>query len=185
MENKKENKKEGRNGADSTDVMSNAEKKKKGYSKKVTPARRAIIMERRKKVAALYMRRFTQAQVAEQLGVGLRVVEQDLAYMRKLWAKEAMQSMGTLIARELAEIQHIENEAGMGYIRTQDMKYLELRLKCKDRRARLLGLDAPEKINPETVKNIHETNIEVNLHKLSESELNLLEKLLDGKENTE
>jgi len=137
-------------------------------------------LERRKKVAGLYLRRYTMAEIAEVIDCSLSTVVLDIKHIKKEWQEEAREKIGEVISRELAEIQHLENQAAREFIRQRETKFLELRLKCKDRRAKLLGLDQPE-------KHLGEVKIsggmDIDLGNLTDSELDILQKIMERHED--
>ena len=153
------------------------EKKKAMRPKQKKLQSQMRILERRKKVSELYLRRYTMLQISELLNTCLKTISNDIIAIKKEWQEEAKDSIAEVISRELAEIQHLENEAAKQFIRQRDKAFLELRLKCKDRRAKLLGLDAPEK---------HEDKLEVSggldLSLLTDEELDVIQGILERHE---
>ena len=137
-------------------------------------------LNRRKKVSEMYLRRFTLSQIADTLGVGIGTVQKDINNIKDEWRKESKEHIGEIISRELAELQHIENEAAKQFIRQRDKSFLETRLKCKDRRARLLGLDQPEKHQNEV--NVS-GGLDIDLANLTDDELDVMEKILERHED--
>lgn len=104
-----------------------------------------VIADRRKKVAALYLNRQTQAAIAQQLGCDRTTVGDDLKAMRTEWNEEHRADIDSIITREAAELDSIEGQAAQQFAQTKEVEWLALRLKTKERRARLLGLDQPSK----------------------------------------
>lgn len=137
-------------------------------------------LERRKKVGKLYLQRYTMLEISEALGIGYKTVVQDIKHIKNEWREEARENIGEVISRELAEIQKLENQAAMEFIRQRETKFLELRLKCKDRRAKLLGLDQPEK-HQEEVK--ISGGLDIDLASLSDDELDTLQKIMERHED--
>lgn len=104
------------------------------------------IEERRRQVAELWKRHVDQTTIAKQLGVAQSTVSRDLREITKRWVEEAIADVGEIRARELAELSQIEGDAAKRFAVEYDHKWLEIRLKCKQRRAALLGLDMPMKV---------------------------------------
>ena len=114
----------------------------------MTPAqkRKALeMMERRRKVVVLYLRHIDQVTIAQQLGVTQATVSRDLKALTQQWLAESVQAVEAVKARELAELDDMERECAMQFHVEKNPAWLDRRLKCKERRAKLLGLDAPTK----------------------------------------
>jgi predicted transcriptional regulator len=107
----------------------------------VTTQKTAEIEERRRKVAGLYLSRVKQEDIARQLGVSQPTVSLDIKAILAEYRAERHEQ----IDREAAELDAMEQQAAAGFTRRKDRQWLETRLKIKDRRAKLLGLDAPTK----------------------------------------
>jgi predicted DNA-binding protein YlxM (UPF0122 family) len=118
------------------------------------------IADRRKKVASYYLNKMPMVDIAEKLGVHKMTISRDVKELNKVWAKEAQADISEHIARELAELERMELEAAAMYqhfkgnekkgfpLNSYDAnKWFESRLKVKDRRAKLLGLDRPQKLD--------------------------------------
>ncbi len=103
------------------------------------------ILDRRRQVAALYLARQTQEAIARKLEVSQTTVCDDLATLREEWRQEQQADIAAIIVRELAELSEMEGAAAIQFASTHEPAWILARLKIKDRRARLLGLDAPEK----------------------------------------
>lgn len=127
-------------------------------------------------VAREYLKGRLQAEVAADLGLSLATIKRDLAKVRQRWLDSALRDFDALKAEQLAKIDTVEAEAWAMWSRscerqvrtsTQeveatrypgcntrtdneqgagDPRYLQIALQCVERRSRLLGLDAPQKI---------------------------------------
>ncbi len=97
--------------------------------------------ERRRKVLALYLSCVTQPQIAKQIGVDQATVSRDLKACRA----ELRIERDELIEREAATLDAIERECAVRYQGDKSGEWLDRRIKCMDRRSKLLGLDAPTK----------------------------------------
>jgi hypothetical protein len=108
---------------------------------------------RRKQVAALYLNKVEQIDIAAKLKVSQGTVSLDLKALNKQWEEKAQADVSAIKARELAELDLMELEAAAQYQVAKKekkelsaLKYAAHRLDIKDRRARMLGLDKPAKV---------------------------------------
>lgn len=130
--------------------------------------------ERRMQVAELHKKGWSQAAIAERLGVTQPTVSSDLKYIREEWRRSMVRDFDLARAQELQRVDRIECEANEGWdrslkpsqsaviqgegaqqpsrktVRNQsgDPRFLDILLKCSERRSKLLGLDAPQKVAP-------------------------------------
>lgn len=110
-----------------------------GHAKSVKQLQMA---ERRAKVARLYsVGGLTKAEVAAKLGVSMETVRGDLRYIQNRYYEEAKSDLIALRAREWQELRLMEMEAGRRYQESKRPVWLRLRLRIKERSARLMGLD--------------------------------------------
>lgn len=123
------------------------------------------IEARRLRVADMLLRRMNQTAIAKVLGVSKPTVHRDVLAIEAEWRKQAVADLDTIKARELAELDEMERQVIKASVEQGDdpgvesPKWVEARLKIKDRRAKLLGLDSPQKIEhvePLTVKIVKE-----------------------------
>lgn len=103
------------------------------------------IAERRKKVSELYLRHQTQEAIARVLGVSQPTVSLDIAALRQQWKEAGLLNTDEVKQREAAELDEMEAEAAVEFSKRKNWEWFDRRLKCKERRARLLGLDEPTK----------------------------------------
>lgn len=126
-----------------------------------------IIAKRREVVASLLLRGYTQRGIVEALAAGyvdkttgervgrflnpdtgeaytVGTINGDVKALRREWAKKRDEHTDLWLADELAKLAELEREAWK-------VRNLELVLKTIDRRAKLLGLDAPTRVNLEGV----------------------------------
>lgn len=101
-----------------------------------------LIEERRRKVATLWLAHVTQEEIAAQIGVSQKTVSVDISAIKAQYRAERTE----IIDRENAELDHMERECALRYQREKAGEWLDRRLKVKERRAKLLGLDAPSKV---------------------------------------
>jgi hypothetical protein len=133
------------------------------------PAERLAILKRRRDVALRHLKGETQWQIAEAVGIDQGNVSRDLAWVHALWLEESKLAHGERVARELARIDETERQAWQAWQRSQqiaettrtrktlpgerltaevqrqdqvgDPHFLEIILKCSERRSKLLGLE--------------------------------------------
>lgn len=125
-----------------------------------------LLLERRQKVAARYVRGEAQWQIARAFEVDQSTISRDLAAIRKEWLASAVRSMDEVKARELAKIDATEEQAWRAWTRSQepaevlraringgtsttekvskgqagDPRFLEVILKCVEKRCQILGV---------------------------------------------
>ena len=138
-----------------------------------TPRRDARREKRRAMVAELYVKGWTQAAIAERLGVTQPAISKYLKLIRERWRESQVRDFDEAVARELEKMDRVEREAweawerskqpqesttvtdGHGGKRAQkrvqhqygDPRYLDQIQKCIGSRRALLGLDAPERVS--------------------------------------
>ncbi|TXS96193.1 hypothetical protein FV139_01415 [Parahaliea maris] len=127
-------------------------------------------------IAREYLKGRLQAEIAEELGLSIATVKRDLVKVRERWLKSSLRDFDALRAEQLAKIDTVEAEAWTMWMRSCERRvrtsvqeleatkypgtntrtddedgsgeprYLQITLQCVERRARLLGLDAPQKV---------------------------------------
>lgn len=102
----------------------------------------AEIAERRRVVASLLAKRMPQFEIAKTVGVSTATISRDITAIKAAWLEEAKQDVEVVIARELAELEDMEDDAAQAQ---SDPVWFEKRLKVKERKAKMLGLDAATK----------------------------------------
>jgi transcriptional regulator with XRE-family HTH domain len=100
--------------------------------------------ERRQKTAALRLMHYTQREIAAELGVSIATVSRDLAVVRAEWAERRSQSYEQWVGEELAKIDLLERAIMPAAISGDDKAQARL-VQFMDRRARMMGLDKPER----------------------------------------
>jgi hypothetical protein len=126
-----------------------------------------------------------QFTLAERVGVDRSTIYNDLKHIRKQWAAEMVVKFDKAVVEELAKVDQLEREAWAEWERSKtfrektrtgktrksggdetsamlekenllgDPRYLDVVLRCIDRRCKLLGLDAPEKLEVKTESSVH------------------------------
>jgi len=102
------------------------------------------LAERRQKVSALRLMHYTQREIAAELGVSVATVNRDLAVVRAEWAERRSQSYESWVGEELAKIDLLERAILPAAISGDDKAQARL-VQFMDRRARMMGLDKPER----------------------------------------
>lgn len=72
------------------------------------PARDFTILHRRRKVAALYLRNYTQQEIARELDCTQALISLDLKEIRKQWIASGVMDFNERRSQELAKIDHLE-----------------------------------------------------------------------------
>ena len=107
----------------------------------VSAQKRTEIENRRRMVAQLYLRKVTQEEIAQKLGISQPTVSRDIYYLSQRWQQEALGDMDGRRGRELAELEEMERDCAMQFANAKDMRWLSQRLRVKERIAKMLGLD--------------------------------------------
>lgn len=107
--------------------------------------------------AELYLKGWTQRRIAERIGVSRQQITYDLRKLYDLWRESAVRNFDEHRARELAAVTHLEATYWAAWEKSEarsvegktadgDPRYLQGVERCIERRCKLLGLDAPDKI---------------------------------------
>ena len=95
----------------------------------------------------LHLQGQSQQSIASELGIGVATVNADLAHMRRQWLANTRIDLDNAKAREVAKIDNLEATYWDAYHESPHPSLLDGILKCIDRRCKLLGLDAPIKVD--------------------------------------
>src|ERR1019366_8308517 len=134
------------------------------------------VLERRQRVAGLYLRGQSQWQIARELSIGQATVSRDIEQLRKQWRQAQSLQIDAIQERELAKIDLIEIEAWAAWEKSKANKerttkerssgesatnskvvvvtegrlpeneFLKTVQWCINKRCEILGLDAAKKI---------------------------------------
>ncbi len=130
--------------------------KKQYWNKMFKPTAGMVIdrnlraLERKEAVMDLYRKRYRAHEIAHILGFDLRVVDSDIqAYMAQV-ERDGIENAAIVRTRELLDLDQLEREAleRLDKLKNnphQGSRWAEIVLACKDRRAKLIGLDAEQK----------------------------------------
>lgn len=134
------------------------------------------ILRDRVLIAELYCKGWTQTKIAERIGVSQAIISRDLNAIRKEWLESSVRDFDGAKAQELAKLDHMEQVAWAAWERsvgphsittetegTNDKglfnkstertehlvgnpAFLQAALNCIDRRCKILGIDAAQKL---------------------------------------
>ena len=132
------------------------------------------IEQRRAEVAHLYLQGLTQEEIAEAVGVSQPTVSIDLKAIQADWKAQSVEDLNDKKLLELAKLDEAERNAweqfnrscedatktrrevgadgefGEGYMekvgQSGNPRYLDIVIRCIEKRCALLGLDAPQKV---------------------------------------
>ena len=89
------------------------------------------------------MGHMTQEEISRREGVSRKTVANDVKALQAQWRKELIDDPVIIKAQELAELNDMERDCIRGYALSGDAVWLRERRQIKERKAKLLGLDAP------------------------------------------
>jgi DNA-binding transcriptional MocR family regulator len=105
------------------------------------------IAERRTMVAQLILAHMSVRQMAAHLNVSPATVQKDINVLRREWQQQRLEAMDQAGAEELQRLIAIERLLWpLIFGRTHDLQALDRLFKVYERRAKLLGTDAPTRI---------------------------------------
>lgn len=171
--------------------------------KQNTNKSKAEIAVRRKQVAALYRMKMTEEEITIALkksgvNVSQPTVSRDITFLVSQWKEGAAGDIEDRKIRDVVALDYLELEANSLFLAykkkndqldeggnllygdklTEILKIMDSILKIMDRRAKLLGLDIPIKVNLDA--NLKHSG-GIDMHKLTDDEL--LELILNGPRN--
>lgn len=101
--------------------------------------------QRRDQITAMMLSHTPYRQMASLLGVGIGTIARDVKLIRKRWIANSLRSYEAHVADMSALLDGIERAMGPKALQG-DPKAAEVLMRVMERRARLLGLDRPTKI---------------------------------------
>lgn len=142
----------------------------------VKPVRKLEIVQRRQRVAELFLQGWTQDAIGRELNISQPQVAADLKKINQSWRESMIRDFDEARDQELARLRRLEREAWAAWERSKqpsqtatvngeagaqtarrtvkhqygDPRFLDIALRCSEARRQLLGLDAPAKITPTT-----------------------------------
>lgn len=96
--------------------------------------------------ARLYLRGATQAEIAAKQGVVQQQISKDLKVIQRRWQQSALVDMQAAKARELARIDHLERVYWEAWEKTSGYYALAGVQWCIERRCKIFGLDAVNRV---------------------------------------
>jgi hypothetical protein len=131
------------------------------------------IIQRRSSVAELYLKGWTQATIAQHLGVRQPTISSDLAVLHREWRESALRDFDAIRETQLQKLEHLEREAWAAYDRSAgtrqrkrmvardgvkiseveqweeagDPRYMKIVQDCIAKRCELLDIKAPLRMN--------------------------------------
>lgn len=112
----------------------------------VTSKKRAEIEERRKKVAANLLGGLTYRDMAPTLAVSIGTIANDVKTILGRWEREQIKDVDGWVRLELTRLDRALN-AIWNKVLDGDLKAIDAFLSISGRRAKLLGLDAPDRVD--------------------------------------
>ena len=100
---------------------------------------------RRKHVAANLLAGLTYREMAEAFGVSLGTIKNDVDFVMRHWQHEQVEVTADYVSLQERRLDRALN-AIWGDVLTGDVKAISALLKIEERRAKLRGLDQPEKV---------------------------------------
>ncbi len=140
------------------------------------------IEERQLKVSTYYLRGWSYRQIGLELGCGVGTVHRDIESLLSEWREQQLENTKLIVIRELTRIDTIEQEAWKGWLKSTgdseeiieetgdspkgpfsrnrtklvgqsgDPRFLNVVLGCVQERCKILGVNAPMKIEDVTAK---------------------------------
>jgi len=139
--------------------------------------------ERRVRVGEMYFRLgMRQTEIAEQVKVSQATVSGDIKILLKRWREATLANIAELRGKELATLAEMERDAALEFQARKDPRFLTERRLIMKRRAEMLGLDAPMRLAGPAGGPLQVQAVPVDLGRLSDEELALLEKILEDQD---
>ncbi len=90
-----------------------------------------------------------QVEIAEQLGVSQAQISRDIKRILKEYRRDRIEDIEASRSKEAAGLDEMERDVALEFIRVKGTKasssaWVNTRVRIKERRAKLLGLDKPE-----------------------------------------
>ena len=124
------------------------------------------IVKRRREVARLYLKGYTQQQIADQLEVSRVTINRDVQAVLAQWQEETSHDTSERVAKQAMELADMRLRAWSAYQKAvgeskdgqaekrprteRELNALALLLRIQEREAKLYGLDAPTRTEVST-----------------------------------
>jgi hypothetical protein len=147
----------------------------------------------RRRIAALYLKGWLQTDIAAEVGLSQGTISLDLKVLHKAWLQSSLVDIATAKGREIAKIDALEREYYRAWERSQEdaetitkrasgtkgkerkegsiitkgqvgnPKFLQGVQWCIDRRIKVMGLDAPARLEVADVSDVRITEVIVEI----------------------
>jgi hypothetical protein len=107
--------------------------------------KKAVIQERRAKVAALVLSGMTYREIKQEIGCSMGTISSDMKAMMEQWSNEQVQNLDDWREIELKRLD-AALKAIWPQVEAGDLKANAAFVRLSERRSKLKGLDAPSKI---------------------------------------
>jgi hypothetical protein len=109
------------------------------------------IEQRRQSVASMVASHYTYREIGDALGIASSTVSDDVKAIRERWRQRATADYASFLAEEIAKLDLLEHELlpkalSGGPKGGLNLSAVDRVLAIRDRRARMLGLDVPSKV---------------------------------------
>jgi hypothetical protein len=106
------------------------------------------IEQRRQTVAYMVASHHTYREIGDALGVASSTLSDDVKAIREQWRERAAADYASFLAEEMAKLDHLERKVLPQALRgDKNLLAVDRALRIIDRRVRILGLDAPSKVD--------------------------------------
>ncbi len=102
--------------------------------------------ERRCQVARMTLMGLRASQIADRLGISIRLVYRDLEQVRADWVARSRMLYADWIAEQLARLDNVEQQALESWLETGRHQLLRVAATCIKQRCDLLGLNKPQRV---------------------------------------
>lgn len=140
-----------------------AKKKEPNNKRDADEKKKRLIAQRRSEVANLYLQGYNQQTIADRCSCSVATVCLDLKALKGEWQKSAAADIDEKISLELAKLDRVEYEAWQAFAESKetsttsvtgvsisntagDARFLHIIQNCIDKRCKILGIDAPNKL---------------------------------------
>ena len=124
------------------------------------------MQKRRKEVASLYLKGYTQQQIADKLEVSRQTINGDVKAVLAQWREETSHAMSERVAKQAMQLEDMRLRAWTAYTKAvaenrdaqsekrprseKELNAIALLLRIQEREAKLYGLDAPNRTEVST-----------------------------------
>ena len=102
--------------------------------------------ERQAQVAALYKKSMPMTDIAKKLGCSSKTVSRDIVEMTETWRDQGIEDIKQAKIKILVQLEDINFQAAIEYAASKDSVFLLRRIQAIERMAKILGIEAAEKL---------------------------------------